>query len=159
MMFGALAVAAAATAIGYVLPAHRLVYVPHSGGWLDLAAQPGEPSFHSLLHDGGGLPLLGLLVVFLTALLVRKRGLGAGMLAGVLAVGGAFLAIVPLILVHLFARYESGIGDLVFGLGLFGTFIGGCVMTVSEPILYVLERRRIERTTRPMKLPRATALA
>jgi hypothetical protein len=158
-MFVVLAVSAALMAIGYLLPAHRLVYVPSSGGWLDLAAQPDEPHFHSLLEDGGGLPLLGLAVVIVAALLLRKRGLGGGMLAGALAAGGAIVAIMPLILVHLFERYESGIGDLAFGLGLFATFLGGCVMFIAEPTLYLLERRRIERATRPMKLPRATALA
>jgi hypothetical protein len=153
-----LAGTAALAGVAYLLPAHRLVYVPSSGGWLDLS-QPGEASFHSLFHDGGGLPLFAMVCVAIAALLVRKSGLGTGMFTGALAAGGAVLAVMPLIFVHMFSRYESAIGDATFAIGLLGTFFVGCALFIAEPILYVLERRRIEQVTRPSPLPRATALA
>ncbi len=158
-IFLVIAVAAAVTAIGYILPAHRLVYVPPSGGWLDLGAQPGESSFHSLLSDGDALPLLVLPFVTVAALLLRTRRFGAGMLAGALSVGAAVVTIAPLILVHLFERYEAGFGADVFALGWLGTFFGGCALFLAEPVLFLLERRRIERANRPAPLPRATVLA
>jgi hypothetical protein len=157
-MLGIIAAAAGLAAIAYLLPAHRLVYVPPSGGWLDLA-QPGESSFHSLYRDGGTLPLIALVCVASAALLLRKYGLGTGMLAGAVAAGGTVVAIAPLILVHLFSQYESAIGEHLFPFGVISTFFVGCALFITEPILYVLERRRIEHATRPTELPRATALA
>lgn len=152
--------AAVTAAIGYVLPAHRLVYVPSSGGYFDFAGQPGEAHFHSLLDDSSPVAILVLLsAAALVALLTRTHRLGTGMLAGVLGAGGAILAVMPTILVHLFSRYESGIGDHLFGLGVLAMFFVGIALVIAEPVLFVLERRRIERASRPAPLPVATIVS
>ncbi len=151
--------AAVMAAIGYVLPAHRLVYVPSSGAYFDLAAQPGESTFHSLLSDGSGLSILALLAAAaFVAGLTRLRRLGTGMVAGVLGTGAAILAVMPTILVHLFSRYESAIGDHLFGLGVMAMFFVGIALFIAEPVLFILERRRIERESRPAPLPIATVV-
>jgi hypothetical protein len=141
-------------AIAFLLPAHRLEYVPSSGGYLDLAAQPGETVFHSLLSDGGPLSIVALFTAAaFVAMLMSSRRLGAGMLAGLLAAGGALLAIGPILLVHLFSRYETAIGDHLFIIGELVLFFAGAALVIGEPILYLLERRRIERASRPSPLP------
>jgi hypothetical protein len=152
--------AAVMAAIGYVLPAHRLVYVPSSGGYFDLAAQPGEAHFHSLLDDSSPVAILVLLAAAaFIAGLMRTRRLGTGMFAGVLGTGGAILAIIPTILVHLFSRYESGIGDHMFILGVLLMFFVGIALFIAEPVMFLLERRRIERASRPAPLPVATVVS
>jgi hypothetical protein len=152
--FIAIVGSAVVAAIAFALPAHRLVYVPSSGGYLDLAAQPGETAFHSLLDDGGPLSMVALFTVAAFALmLMRSRRLGAGMLAGLLSAGGAVLAIGPIILVHLFSKVESAIGADLFAIGELVVFFGGVALVIGEPILYLLERRRIERASRPAPLP------
>jgi hypothetical protein len=158
--FIAMIASAVIAAIAFLLPAHRLVYVPSSGGYLDLAAQPGEAAFHSLLADGGPLSIVALLTAAaFVGMLMSNRRLGAGMLAGVLAVGGAFLAIGPILLVHLFSRYETAIGDHLFILGELVLFFTGVALVLGEPVLYLLERRRIERASRPAPLPTARIAA
>jgi hypothetical protein len=152
--FIALIASAVVAAIGFVLPAHRLVYVPSSGAYIDLGAQPGETSFHSLLADGGPLSIVALLTAAaFVAMLMRSRRLGAGMLAGLLAAGGAVLAIGPIILVHLFSKYETAIGNHLFAIGELVLLFVGAGLVIAEPILYLLERRRIERASRPAPLP------
>jgi hypothetical protein len=90
---------------------------------------------------------------------MRSRRLGAGMFAGVLGAGGAILAVLPTILVHLFSRYESAIGDHLFMLGVLAMFFVGIAIVIAEPVLFVLERRRIERASRPAPLPVATVIS
>jgi hypothetical protein len=93
-----------------------------------------------------------LAVVSVLALVVRgRRWLGAGMFAGVLGAGGAVLTVLPVLLVHLFSRHETAIGEYVFGFG--ALFIASAAHFLAEPILFLLERRRLEQAARPAPLP------
>jgi hypothetical protein len=150
--------AAVVAAIGYVLPAHRLVYVPRRAGVFDLAAQPGATAFHANYADGGVLPLLALAIAAVAALLLRRcRWLGAGVIAGVAGASAAVVTVMPLILVHMFSRYETASGEHLFACGVVGLFVAGCALVVVEPLLFVLERRHLARRTRPAPLPLAIA--
>ncbi|HEY5925797.1 MAG TPA: hypothetical protein VIV11_29120 [Kofleriaceae bacterium] len=135
---GALPVFAAIGALGYVLPAHQLSY--------------DEP-FHSNYADGGPWSLVVLAAVAVSTFLLRKRGFGAGIAAGVTAMGGAVWAVAPVLLAHMFQNPTDGPGELVFALGILGLFFVGAIAFIAEPILYVLERRRIVRATLPAELP------
>jgi hypothetical protein len=44
-------------------------------------------------------------------------------------------------------------GEGVFVIGLVGLFVAGAATFIAEPILYVVERRRIERAALPAALP------
>jgi hypothetical protein len=152
--FIAIAVAAVVTAVGYLLPAHRLVYVPRG-----LFAQTGEATFHSNAADGGPMPLVALATVCVLALVLRgRRWLGAGMLAGALGAGGAVLSVLPVLLVHLLSSHELAIGEQVFVFGVFGLFIASSAHFLVEPVLFVLEGRRLEQAARPAPLPVAVVL-
>jgi hypothetical protein len=151
--FIAIAVAAVVTAVGYLLPAHRLVY---ARGLFD---QTGEATFHSNAADGGPMPLVALATVCVLALVLRgRRWLGAGMLAGALGAGGAVLSVLPVLLVHLLSSHELAIGEHVFVFGVFGLFIASSAHFLVEPVLFVLERRRLEQAARPAPLPVAVVL-
>jgi hypothetical protein len=119
-------------AIGYVIPGH---YVH------------GE--LHSNFHDGGPWPLIAFGVVFAAAWLLRKRKLGAGLLAGVLAGAGAVASVVPIVLVHFLSEVQSSIGDHLFGVAVLGLLFGGAAMVLGEPILYLTMRRSLERAELP----------
>jgi hypothetical protein len=140
--FVAIAVLALVVAVGYLLPAHRL----ENAGY-----------FHSNAADGGPMPLLALAIVIVAALLLRKLRLGAGIVAGVLGAAGAFAAVAPVVLAHMFRSPELGYGEDVFVVGVMGLFIVGVAFAIVEPIVYVLERRRVERASRPVALPMAIA--
>lgn len=161
--FFVVAAAALVAMIGYLLPAHRLEYVASQGGcggsWFDLAAQPGEATFHSYASDGGPLPIIVLAVVLACVVLLWRGGFGAGIVAGILGAGGAILAIMPVILVHLFSQYEAAIGEVLFPVGLLGLFFGGIALAILDPVLTLVERRRIVRASRPAPLPRAIVSA
>ena len=135
---GALPVFAAIGALGYVLPAHQLSY--------------DEP-FHSNFADGGPLSLIVFAAVAVCTFLLRGRRFGAGMLSGLIAMGGAVCALAPVLLVHMFQNPTEGPGELLFVLGLLGLFFVGAAALIAEPILYLLERRRIERAAQPAELP------
>lgn len=139
--FYAVAALAAMSAIGYLLPAHRL---------------EGE-TFHSNAADGGPFPLVALSIVVVAALLLRRLHLGAGMIAGILGAGGAFACVIAVLLRHMFSSPEIAYGEHVFALGVLGSFFVGIAFVIAEPILYVLERRRVERASRPAPLPVAIA--
>jgi len=157
-LFITTAIAAIVALIGYVLPAHRLEYVPPTGAWLDLTAQAGETSFHSNLADGGWLPLFILPVVAIGLFVLRRLRFGAGFFAAVLGGGGALLVVSPVLLVHMFSKYETAAGEGVFQLGLLVLFVASCALLVAEPAVYLLERRRIIRASQPAPLPTAIAL-
>jgi hypothetical protein len=103
------------------------------------------------------LPLVALAIVIVAALMLRRLRLGAGVVAGVLGAGGAFAAVAPVVLTHLFRTPELAYGEDVFMVGVLGLFFIGVAFAVVEPILYVLERRSVERASRPAPLPMAIA--
>ncbi len=130
--------------IGYLLPAHRLA----------------NEDWHSNYADGGVLPLISFGVVLLVAALLRKKKLGAGMLTGVIATAGAVVAVIPVILVHLFSHVETGLGEGLFGAGVFALAFGGAIMLIAEPLLYWTQRRSLERRDPPQViLPMARVIA
>ncbi len=114
---------------GYLLPAHSV----DGGIW------------HSNFADGGPLPLVVFGGFCAIAAVLRTRGLGAGMLTGVLAVAAAIASVVPVLLVHLFSHVDQGPGELMFALAAIGLFFGGAVFLIAEPILYWSQRRANER--------------
>ena len=135
---------AVVAAVGYLLPAHRVF---------------DEDRVHSNYADGGIVPLLIWALVAVIAVTCRKFRLGSGMATGAVAAGGAIAALMPVVLVHFLSRTEEHYGEMVFALGEL-TLLGiGATLFVVEPILYVLERRRIERDARPPGLPVATLRA
>lgn len=136
--------AAVVAGVGYVLPAHRLRY---------------EKTFHSNFADGGIISLVVLAAVIVAAFALRKRRLGAGVITGVIGVAGVFGSIVPVVLAHFLSRVEEGYGEMVFALGEITLLFTSAALVVIEPILYVLERRRIERESRPATLPVATIVS
>lgn len=133
---------AAVAAVGYVLPAHRV---------------PDYGSIHSNAADGGPLPLLVAAFVFTMALVLRRYRLGAGIAAGVIGAAGAIGAVAPVVLAHLFQHVEVHYGENVFAAGVLGMFFIGAALMIAEPVLYLLERRRIEQASRPAPLPVAIA--
>jgi hypothetical protein len=135
---------AAIGTLGYVLPAHEI-----HGSW------------HSNYADGGPFTLVVLAIVIAAALGLRNRQLGSGMVTGLLAIVGSVVALAPVLLVHLLSHVEHGAGEGLFAIGELGLFFGGFAMLVSEPILYVLERRFRLRMRQPRlpRLPVARALA
>lgn len=123
---------------GYLMPAHSV----DGGTW------------HSNFTDGGPIPL-GVFAAFaVIAAVMRERGLGAGMLTGVLAVGTAIASLVPVLLVHMFRHVDQGPGELMFAVAVIGLFFGGALLLIAEPILYWTQRRANER-----KLPVARLYA
>jgi len=136
--------AALVAAVGYVLPAHRL---------------NGDADFHSNFHDGGVLSLVILGAVAVIAYALRNLRLGSGMITGIVAAAGAFCALMPVVLAHLLSSYEHGYGESMFVIGELVLFFGGLALVAAEPLLYVLERGRIERDARPAELPRAAVVS
>ena len=132
--FGLVAVTAAVAALGYVLPAHRL---------------RDEATFHSNLADGGPASLVVLGVVIGVWLVLRARPHGAGYVLGVVAAGGAVGAVIPVFLTHLFSTVTSGVGEALFAIGVVGLFGVGAGLLVLEPILYLGQRRQLERDVDP----------
>jgi hypothetical protein len=133
----AISVVAAIAAAGYLLPAHHLY-----------SAQA-----HSNFADGGPLPLLALAIVGIMTPWLARRRFGAGVIAGVLGAAAAIFSCVLLILAHFLSDVTYDYGELVFWLGLFALFGLGCLMLVVEPVVYLLERRRIVRVAQPAPLP------
>lgn len=132
---------ASVAAIGYLLPAHDLL---DGNGW------------HANIHDGGWFPLAALVLVIGATLALRNRRLGSGMLTGVLAIGGAIGALVPVVLVHFLEKMDTGIGEHVFAAGILGLLLSGAVTFFAEPILYIVERGSRIRELRarlPQQLP------
>jgi hypothetical protein len=126
--FGATIALSAIGAVGYLLPAHQA-----HGVW------------HSNFADGGPIPLLVFAALGVIALLLRKRGLGAGIAMGVLSTAGAIVSVVPVVLAHLFADVQhDGIGETMFASGVIGLFFGG-LFALVEPVLYLTQRRSDER--------------
>jgi hypothetical protein len=125
-------------ALGYVLPAHDL--------------GNGEAA-HSNFADGGIASLLVFAGVALCTYLLRNRGFGAGIGAGVIAIGGAVLALAPVLLAHMFRDVESLGGETIFLIALLGLFFVGAAALIAEPILYIVERRRMELAAKPAELP------
>ncbi len=135
-----LPVFAAIGAVGYVLPAHDL----HNG-----------EGAHSNFADGGVVALLVLAAAGLCTYLLRDRRFGAGFAAGVLAMGGAVFALAPVLLAHMFQRVDDLVGEGVFAVGVIGLFCAGAATLFAEPIVYLLERRRIINAAKPAALPAA----
>ena len=136
--------AALVAAVGYVLPAHRL---------------ENYADFHSNLHDGSVISLFVLGAVAVIAYALRNLRLGSGMITGIAGAAGAIGALLPVFLVHLFSHYDVGYGDNMFWLGELVLFFTGLTLLVAEPLLYVFERRRIERDARPAELPMAAVVS
>ncbi len=113
-------------ALGYVLPAHRI-----------------DEDFHSNYADGGAASLLVFLIVGVFAVALRRRGFGAGFVRGLVAMAGAIGALLPVILVHFMQTVEDAPGETLFAIGVIGLFLVGAAALVSEPIFYLLERRRL----------------
>lgn len=121
-------------AIGYLLPAHKV---------------DGATEWHSNYADGGVFPLVMFGAVFAIAIGLRRARLGAGMATGVLAAGGAIGALLPVVLVHMLSHVEQSTGEGMFLIGVLGLFMGGIAMLVVEPLLYVTQRRSLERRDPP----------
>jgi len=155
--FVAIVVAALVAFVGYLLPAHREAYVPHNGHWFDLAAQDGETVFHSNFADGGPFSLFVLAGIAAVVFSLRSKRFGGGMVAGFLAAAGGILSATPVMLAHLFTRVETTYGDHIFALGELALFFVGTALFFAEPILYVVERKRIENASKPAPLPVAIA--
>ncbi|MBA2538596.1 MAG: hypothetical protein H0V17_03090 [Deltaproteobacteria bacterium] len=128
--FGLMIALSAIGAIGYLLPAHKL---------------EGDEVWHSNFADGGEIPLLVFGALAGLAFLLRKCGLGAGSVMGLLATAGAIASVVPVVLVHLFATVQNGIGEGMYATGVLGLFFGGALYAIAEPILYLTQRRADER--------------
>lgn len=128
--------------IGYLLPAHSV----EGGAW------------HSNFADGGVTALVVFAVFGGIAAFLRKRGLGAGILTGVLAVPAAIAAVAPVVLAHLLSHVESGPGEVMFGISIVGLFFGGLAFAIVEPLLYWTQRRVDERAAQT-KLPSARVYA
>lgn len=124
--------------VGYVLPAHQLKH---------------EESFHSNYADGGPLPLIVLAAVLGTTFALRRFRLGSGVITGAVGVVGVFGSLIPVVLAHFLSSYEEGVGELVFAVGELGLLFTSATLLVVEPILYILERRRIVHEARPAELP------
>src|SRR5207253_2763736 len=126
-------------------PAHRVVYVPGTGGWIDITAQDGEDVFHSNFADGGPLPLVALGVVLAAAVLLREKRSWGGIVVGVLAVLAAFVAFASVFLAHFMSKYETSSGELVFALGVIALGASGAIQFIETTIDYVTTRRRARR--------------
>lgn len=127
--------------VGYMLPAHQLT---------------DEEGFHSNYNDGGPLSLVVLAAVVVVAFALRRFRLGSGMITGVVGIVGVFGALIPVLLAHLLSGVEESYGELVFAAGELTLLFTSATLIVVEPILYILERRRIVREARPAELPVAT---
>lgn len=134
-LFGAIAVLALVGAVGYLLPAHRLV---------------GETAYHANRADGGILPVLVFVGVAASAVALVRRRWGAGFLLGATAAVGALLAMLPVFLVHLFQHVDRAYGEQLYAVGVIGTFVAGIAALVAEPLLYLGQRRQLERDARPV---------
>jgi hypothetical protein len=134
LLFAAVPLAAAVALIGYLLPAHRL---------------RGEHAFHSNFADGGPFPVLVLVFAGAIAVLLRRRGHGAGYMVGVIGAGGAIGAFGSVLLAHFLSRVEYALGEPVFVLAAIGLFFAGVALLLAEPIVYLTERRRLERDVDP----------
>lgn len=121
-------------AIGYLLPAHQL----------------RDGAVHSNYADGGIASLLVLLAACAVALTLRRRRFGAGMLSGGIALVAAVGALAPVLLVHLLQDMTAFYGEGVFAVGIIGLFCSGAALLFAEPILYLLERRKITRELEPV---------
>jgi uncharacterized protein (TIGR03382 family) len=142
VLFAGVAILAAIGAFGYLLPAHRL---------LESAVA------HSNYADGGPATLVVFASAALCWLFARRRGYGTGYLFGLAAIFAAVLAVVPVFLVHLLRTVEHGPGEALFSLGVIGMFGLGIVIMIAEPILYLGQRRQLERDVDP-HFPTARAL-
>ena len=140
--FALLVLLAAVGFLGYLLPSHRMA----------------DGSLHSNFDDGGVFSLVVFLAFGVITALLSKRGLGAGILAGVLAVPAAIASVAPIVLTHLFQEVRTDYGEGVFAVGVIGLFCAGVVFAIVEPILYVLQRRANERAAKP-SLPVARVYA
>ncbi len=158
-LFFAIAGSAALALLGYFLPAHRAAYVPDTGAWLDLTSQPGAEHFHSNFADGGLLPVPVLALAAIVAFLLRRLRFGVGFAAAVVGAGAAVLSVGAVLFAHLFSRHETTIGEPVFGLGVVVLFCTSCALFIVEPVVHLLEKRRLIAAALPAPLPRAIAVA
>lgn len=142
-VFWVLAIVTAVSALGYVLPAHRL---------------RDELEFHSNLADGGIVPLLALGAAAILTFVLRTRRFGAGFAAGISTFVCAALAIMSVFLAHFLSRVEYGIGEWMFAFSALGTVAVSVVLLVVEVMVFVLERRARERAEAPAALPTARVL-
>jgi hypothetical protein len=116
-----------ATAVGYTLPAYRYRV---------------DKTFRSYLDDGPSSPLF-VLPIALVLLIAKRRGtLGRAMRSGMLCFFAAMLATLGSSCEHMFYKpvaYASG--EAVYWSGSTALALGGILMFVGAPFLYVLERR------------------
>jgi hypothetical protein len=117
--------------VGYNLPAHRL---------------RGDADFHANYADGGVASMLVFLAVAgLVVLAWRWRRWGAGFLAGGVATVGAVGALLPVMLAHFLSSVDNTYGEAVFAIGVLGLFFAGIATAILEPILFIGQRRALER--------------
>jgi hypothetical protein len=143
ILFGCLVASSTLTLASYFLPAHATEF---------------QSTYHSNLDDGGYIPLL-VLVAFtgLSALLSQSSRFGAGMIAGLLGAGVGFGELARFILAHLLMRVYPIYGDILHGIGTLGMFWFGMSLLVAEPILFLVERRRLERTEQHVPIARVVS--
>lgn len=120
---------AAIGALGYLLPAHRV---------------GNDTTFHSNFADGGAVSLIVFGGVIACVLALRNRQFGAGIASGVVAMIGAFLALVPVVLAHFLSHVDNAYGEAMFATGIIGLFSVGAVTAIVEPILYITQRLALE---------------
>lgn len=129
--FGLTIALAAIGFAGYLLPAHRV----------------DGRAWHSNFADGGPWPLLVFAALAAIAVVLRQRGLGAGIALGVLSTAAAMASVLPVILVHLLGDVQEGVGEYLYAASVIGLFFGG-LFAIVEPILYLTQRRANERAAR-----------
>jgi MFS family permease len=133
-LFIATAALSAGGLISYLLPAHRLA---------------GEDAFHSNCADGGPVPIVTFLCMAAFALFALRRRHGAGYLVGFGALGTGLAALLAVFLTHLFVAFERGVGEVFLPLAVFGLWLVGLLTLVAAPILYLGQRRQLERDVDP----------
>ncbi|HEU0034854.1 MAG TPA: hypothetical protein VFQ53_29720 [Kofleriaceae bacterium] len=138
ILFYGLSAVAALGALGYLLPAHRL---------------ENDATFHSNYADGGPAALLVFGGAIACLLLLRRLRFGAGIVAGIVSMGAAIGALMPVFLVHLFSHVDHAAGESLYALGVLGLFCGGVALLIAEPILYLTQRRALQRA-RDAELPK-----
>jgi hypothetical protein len=100
---------------------------------------------HSYGADLGALAPIALVAVAALALLVRRRGCGTGIVAGLLAMAVAFFTAIAAAMAHFLSNTHDRDVSSYFFAALAVVFFAGVAEVVLEPLAFVHERRRLER--------------